>query len=203
AASIICSVGLEFRDYPTLVEAVRGLDVQLEIAAASYWSDHSDISVKDRLPPNVHVSAHKYLSLRHLYAVSRFVVVPLPEVANHAGITVILEGMAMGRAIIVSATTGQTDTIRDRRSNGFGRVQRRILPGGFLDAPSVPEDLRRLPTGFYVMPGDAQELRKAIVYLLEHPEVAEELGRNGRRVFEALMTLDHFAARIAEVCFVH
>ncbi len=201
ATPIICSVGLEFRDYPTLVEAVRGLDVQLEIAAASYWSDHSGMSAKDHLPPNVHVSAHKYLSLRHLYAASRFVVVPLYEVTNQAGITVILEGMAMGKAIIVSATTGQTDTIRDRRNNGFGRVERRVLPGGFLDAPDVPADLRRLPTGFYVKPGDASELRKAIIYLLEHPDVADELGRNGRHVFEALMTLDHFAARIAQVCY--
>src|SRR5262249_41242740 len=36
----ICSVGLEYRDYPTLIEAVRGLEVQLEIAAASHWSTH-------------------------------------------------------------------------------------------------------------------------------------------------------------------
>ena len=35
---VICSVGLEFRDYPTLIEAVRGLDIQLVIAAASPWS---------------------------------------------------------------------------------------------------------------------------------------------------------------------
>jgi glycosyltransferase involved in cell wall biosynthesis len=197
---IICSVGLEFRDYPTLVEAVRGLAVQVEIAAASYWSTHSAISAKESLPPNVHVSAHKYPSLRQLYAASRFVVVPLYEVPNQAGITVILEGMAMGKAIIVSATSGQTDTIRDRRNNGYGRVERRILPGGFLDAPAVPDELRRLPTGFYVQPGNADELRRAIAYLLAHPDVADELGRNGRRVFEALMTLDHFAARIAEVC---
>ncbi len=198
-APIICSVGLEFRDYPTLVEAVRGLNVQVEIAAASYWSDHSGMSVTNTLPPNVHVSAHNYLSLRHLYAASRFIVVPLYEVTNQAGITVILEGMAMGKAVIVSATTGQTDTIRDRRNNGYGRVERRILPGGFLEAPDVPEDLRRLPTGFYVKPGDASELRKAILYLLDHPDVADELGRNGRRVFEALLTLDHFTARIAQV----
>ncbi|MCP4426601.1 MAG: glycosyltransferase family 4 protein, partial [Chloroflexi bacterium] len=32
---IICSVGMEFRDYPTLMEAARGLDVQFVIAAGS------------------------------------------------------------------------------------------------------------------------------------------------------------------------
>jgi len=55
---LICSVGLEFRDYPTLMEAVRGMDVQVEIAAASFWSDHQGISASETLPPNVHVSAH-------------------------------------------------------------------------------------------------------------------------------------------------
>ena len=39
---IICAVGLEFRDYPTLLQAVRGLDVQVVIAAASPWSKRAD-----------------------------------------------------------------------------------------------------------------------------------------------------------------
>jgi glycosyltransferase involved in cell wall biosynthesis len=197
-APMICSVGLEYRDYPTLIEAVRGLDARLEIAAASYWSHHKKVSDEPSLPPNVHIGAHQYLSLRYLYAAARFVVVPLVEVPNQAGITVILEAMAMGKAVIVSATRGQTDTVRDRRNHGYGRVARAVLPG-FLDAPDVPEDLKRLPTGFYVQPGDPVELRKAISYLLAHPEVAEELGRNGRRVVESLMSLDAFVERIAQV----
>jgi len=198
SAPTICSVGLEYRDYPTLIEAVRGLDVQLEIAAASYWSTHRGVDADQPLPPNVHISAHQYLSLRHLYASSRFVVVPLLDVPNQAGITTILEAMAMGKAIIVSGTRGQIDTVRDRRNNGFGRIDRKALPG-FLDAPEVPEELRHLPTGFYVRPGDTAELRKAISYLLAHPDVADELGRNGRRVFTALMTLDAFTGRIAQI----
>lgn len=199
---LICSVGLEFRDYPTLIEAVRGMEAQLEIAAASYWSDHRGPDSGETLPPNVRVSSHAYLSLRHLYAASRFVVVPLLDVPNQAGITVILEAMAMGKAVVVSATRGQTDTVRDRRNQGYGRVERLILPG-FLEAPGVPETLRRLPTGFYVRPGDPQELRKAISYLLAHPDVANELGRNGRQVFEALMGLDAFVARVAQVIGEH
>lgn len=198
ALPIISSVGLEFRDYPTLIEAVRDMDAQLEIAAASYWSDHHGVDSRESLPANVHVSAHQYLSLRHLYAASHFVVVPLQDVPNQAGITVIIEAMAMGKAVIVSGTRGQTDTVRDRRNNGYGRINRSILPG-FLDAPGVDEELKHLATGFYVKPGDPTELRKAIIYLLAHPDVAEELGRNGRRVFAALMTLDAFTARITQI----
>ncbi len=198
AQPLISSVGLEFRDYPTLVEAVRGMDVQVEIAAASFWSDHRGISASETLPPNVHVSAHKYLSLRHLYAASRFIVVPLQDVPNQAGITVILEAMAMGKAVIVSGARGQSDTVRDRRNNGYGRIQRTVLPG-FLEAPGVPEELKRLPTGFYVQPGDPDELRKAIAYLLAHPDLADELGRNGRRVVEELMGLDAFVERVVHL----
>lgn len=198
AVPIICSVGLEYRDYPTLIEAVRGVDVQLEIAAASYWSTHRGFAADQSLPPNVHISAHQYPSLRHLYASSRLVVVPLLDVPNQAGITTILEAMAMGKAVIVSGTRGQTDTVRDRRNNGFGRIEREVLPG-FLDAPEVDEELRHLATGFYVRPGDAVELRKAITYLLAHPDIADDLGRNGRRVFTALMTLDAFTVRIAQI----
>ncbi len=172
--------------------------MQLEIAAASHWSTHRGVESDQSLPPNVHISAHQYLSLRHLYAASHFVVVPLLDVPNQAGITVILEAMAMGKAVIVSGTRGQTDTIRDRRNNGFGRIEREVLPG-FLDAPGVDEDLRHLPTGFYVKPGDSAELRKAISYLLAHPQLADELGRNGRRVFEAMMTLDTFTANVTQV----
>lgn len=194
----ICSAGLEYRDYPTLIEAVRGLDVQLEIAAASYWSTHRGVDADTALPANVRINAHPYLSLRHLYAASRFVVVPLLDVPNQAGITTILEAMAMGKAVIVSGTRGQIDTVRDRRNNGYGRIDRETLPG-FPEAPGVDEALRRLPTGFYVEPGDADELRRAISYLRAHPDIADELGHNGRRVFMALMTLDAFTARVAHI----
>ncbi len=197
-APMICSVGLEYRDYPTLIEAVRGLEARLEIAAASHWSTHRSTAANQPLPPNVHVSAHDYLSLRQLYASSRFVVVPLLNAPNQAGITTILEAMAMGKAVIVSGTQGQTDTIRDRRNHGFGRINRKVLPG-FLDAPEVDERLRRLPTGFYVTPGNAGELRRAISFLLAHPDIADELGRNGRAVFEAVMTLDLFTARVTRI----
>lgn len=195
---IICAVGLEFRDYTTLVEAVRTLPVDVRIAAASMWSHHSAFAGSPELPAHVTVQGYRYVPLRDLYAAARFVVVPLQEVDNQAGITVILEAMAMGKAVIVSATRGQTDVVRDRRNGGRGRVEREWWPG-FVDAPEVAETLGHLATGFYVRPGDAAELGRAIAYLLAHPDLAEEMGRNGRRVVEEVFGLDAFAARFASV----
>ncbi|HEX8034466.1 MAG TPA: glycosyltransferase family 4 protein [Ktedonobacterales bacterium] len=195
---MICAVGLEFRDYTTLVEAVRTMPVDLRIAAASAWSHHSAFAGAPELPSHVTVHSYSYSPLRALYAAARFVVVPLHEVDNQAGITVILEAMAMGKAVIVSATRGQTDVVRDRRNGGRGRVEREWWPG-FVDAPEVAERLGHLATGFYVRPGDAAELGRAIAYLLAHPDLAEDMGRNGRRVVEEIFGLDAFAARFASV----
>ena len=99
ARPMICAVGLEFRDYPTLVEAVRGLDVDVVIAAASPWSKRHDSSADVELPPNVTVVKLDQYELRQLYAEASFVVVPLVETDFQAGITTILEAMSMGLAV--------------------------------------------------------------------------------------------------------
>lgn len=191
----ICSVGLEYRDYPTLMAATEGLDVEVIIAAASHWSHHQGVDARS-VPANVRVGSFRYDALRRLYAESRFVVVPLIDVDNQAGITVILEAMAMGKAVIVSHSRGQTDVIRDRRQRNRNAPDREAQPSWLRDL-GVPPRIADLPTGLYVVPHDAEELRKAVVYLLDHPEVADGLGRNGRAVIEAGMSLDAFSRRVA------
>ena len=168
-ARMICSAGLEWRDYPTLIEAVRGLDVETRLAAASPWSKHQNETENRALPPNVSARRYEYADLRQLYADSRFVVVPLYENDFQAGITTILEGMAMGKAIITTRTTGQKDTIRHEEN------------------------------GLYVAPGDAQGWRAAIARLLDDPACAERMGRQARKDIEESMSLEHWVERIAAV----
>lgn len=162
----ICTAGLEWRDYPTLMEAVRGLDVQVTIAAASPWSKRPDSTAGAAIPDNVAVRRLSQFELRQLYADSSFVVMPLYEVDFQAGVTAILEAMAMGKAVICSRTRGQTDVVIDGE------------------------------TGLYVPPGDAGALRAAIERLLADPGAAERMGRAGRRRVEELMSLDRYAERI-------
>ncbi|MCA9971920.1 MAG: glycosyltransferase family 4 protein [Anaerolineales bacterium] len=164
---ILCSVGLEFRDYPTLIEAVRGLDVHVVIAAGSPWSKRADSTADQSIPPNVTVRRFTQYELRQLYLHSAFVVMPLYNVNFQAGVTAILEGMAMGRAIVCSRTPGQTD----------------VLVHG--------------QTGLYVPPEDPAALRAAITRLLQDPAEAARLGQNGRRLIEQEMNLDHYTTRLA------
>ncbi len=103
----ICSVGAEARDYTTLIEAVRGLDVDVDLVPGSAL-------VPDLLPPRVRVHEKlSWLQLRDVYAFSRFVVVPTHDVEYNAGITSIKEAMAMGKAVVLSRSKGQADYVRD------------------------------------------------------------------------------------------
>jgi glycosyltransferase involved in cell wall biosynthesis len=165
----IASAGLELRDYPTLIEAVRGLDVDVRLAAASPWSKRKNETENRELPPNVDARSYGYRELRDLYASSQFVVVPLYDTDFQAGVTTILEAMAMGKAVIVSRTRGQRDVIRDGVN------------------------------GLYVPPGDAPALRRAITDLLASPERAAQLGANARKTIESEMSLDLWTERIAAV----
>lgn len=163
---MICAVGLEFRDYPTLMAAVRGLDVEVIIAAASPWSKRPDSTQAAEIPPNVTVRRFSQYELRQLYADSQFVVMPLYNVNFQAGVTAILEAMAMEKAVICSQTPGQTDVIADGQ------------------------------TGFYVPPEEPAALRTKIQFLLDNPDLAKTLGQAGRQRVENEMELTHYAVRL-------
>lgn len=195
---LICSAGLEFRDYPTLVSAVQGLDVEVVIGAASHWSKRPNTATDAALPANVHVSAFDYAALRDLYARSSIVVVPLDDTDFQAGVTTILEAMAMAKPVIVTHSLGQTDVVEDRRAATRGarpRVRPQSLVRGFADLAGVALE----PTGLYVPPEDPAALRRAIDHLLDHPDERRRLGAAGRQTIERLLTVEHFGARVRDL----
>jgi len=166
----ICSAGLEFRDYPTLIEAVKGLNVKLVLAAASPWSRRKNQTTQIELPDNVELTGHlTYLDLRELYARSLFVVVSLYETDFQAGSLVMYEAMAMGKAVVASKTRGQGEILED----------------------SV--------TGLYVAPGDVTSLREALLCLLNNPGQREKMGANARKVVEQGLNLDAYVQRMKQI----
>lgn len=166
---MICSAGLERRDYPTLLDAVDGLDVEVVIAAASPWSHQSDSTAGRALPSNVQIRRLTLFELRQLYVEAAFVVMPLVEVDFQAGITTILEAMSMELAVVCTRTRGQTDTIVDGE------------------------------TGVYVPPADADALRAAITRLLDDPQDAARLGGNAREWVASHADVGQYAKFLAGV----
>ncbi|MBI4547783.1 MAG: glycosyltransferase family 4 protein [Ignavibacteriae bacterium] len=170
---IICSVGAEMRDYPTLIEAMRGLDIRCHIAAAKprgkTYSTITAIEKIGQLPPNVTAEPKSYKDLRELYARSRFVVVPLLQSETDNGLTCILEAMAMGKAVICSKTKGQIDVIKEGE------------------------------TGIYVPQGDHFALREVIQRLWNNPEEAERMGKQARKVLEERHTFEQFVYSVRAI----
>lgn len=163
----IASAGLTLRDFKTLLDATRDLDADVKIEANSAWYD---------LPVNFTASdVHERVELcndgttaglREIYAASAIVVVPLVEVGEPAGNTTVLEGMAMGKAVVASDIEMGGDYIR---------------PG---------------ETGFLVPPGDPAALRACLVHLLDDEALRRRVGVAAREAVEAQFTRDHFAETI-------
>lgn len=165
----LCAVGLERRDYDTLLRAVQNLPVEIVIAAASPWSKRKEGVATQAIPSNVTVRKYTQYDLRQLYADSRFMVMPLEDVNFQAGVTAILECMAMGRAVVCSRVPGQADVVIEDHN------------------------------GRYVPPGDPLALRAEIERLLSEPEEAIRLGKNGRELVERQMNLDLYVGGLTRV----
>jgi glycosyltransferase involved in cell wall biosynthesis len=165
----ISTAGLEYRDYPTLAEAARDLDARVVVAAASPWSKRPDGTATMATPPNVEVCRLGFVDLRQLYVDSRLVVMPLYDVDFQAGVTTILEAMAMARPVVCTRTRGQTDVIVDGVS------------------------------GVYVPPSDVEALRVAVQGLLDDPVRAARLGAAGRRFVVEECDVVRYARRLGDV----
>lgn len=139
------------------------------VIGASSPWSHFRFNYDRRLPPNVHVASFTPVQMRELYRSARFVVVPIKPTLRTCGITVVLEAWAMEKGVIVSRTIGQLDYVEDSE------------------------------TVLFAKPGDVEEMRTKIVYLLENPEEAERLGRNGRKRVETELNLDRFMKAVREL----
>jgi len=170
-AQVVCSAGLEFRDYPTLMEAVSLLpkSVRVVIAAASPWSKRKNTAESVALPDNVQRVALTPPQLRALYRRSDVVAIPLYDVDFQAGSLVAYEAMACGKPVVITRTRGQSDIVREGE------------------------------TGLYVQAGDVGSMAEAVSQLLSDPALAQSLGENGLQVVEQGLNLDTYLTSMVEI----
>lgn len=170
-APVICSAGLEFRDYPTLVKAVDKLpkSTHVVIAASSPWSKRRNTTQDVKIPANVHVVSLKPVQLRALYRRAIAVAIPLYDVDFQAGSLVAYEAMACGKPVVISRTRGQSDIVSEGE------------------------------TGFYVPVGDSDALAEALNRLLKAPELVNEMGHKARAVVEAGLNLTTYLEKMADL----
>lgn len=134
------------RDYLTLIEAVRDLNVPAWIATT-----RQEQFAGAAIPPNVRVEGTSAAGFRQAMAAARLVVVPMqPGLLHSGGQQTCLNAMYMGKPTIAVGRRWAVDLMRDG------------------------ED------GLIVDYADPAGLRRAIRWVLEHPDAAWHMGRRAR-----------------------
>ncbi|HEY3494613.1 MAG TPA: glycosyltransferase family 4 protein [Polyangiaceae bacterium] len=170
---LICAAGQLLRDYDTLIDAIQGLPVRLQIAAGSPWIEHK-LGPTRALPAGVSWGKLDRFELRELYARSALAVVPIRENDYQTGIATILEMMSMGKCVIATKTRGQTDTIRDGET-------------GVYVPPADPGALRSAIERMLANPEEAARIGRAARKFIEENA---SLGHFVARVSDAVRTGD-------------
>ena len=165
----VMAAGKDHRDYLTLVEACRDVIDHVFVAGSSLHSAGATSRVPATWPAGFETGLLDFTTLRERYAASALFVLPLLATDFQAGVTALLEAMAMGKAIVATAN------------------------------PSVAEVLVDGETGLLVPPDDPDAMRAAILELMADPSERRRLGRNARDAVERRHGLYDYAARLHAV----
>jgi glycosyltransferase involved in cell wall biosynthesis len=171
----VFSCGRDSRDYPTLAKAAEGLPIRFRVVASG-WSSNTGVRQANNIGSGSNVTVEhglSFASLRDAYGGARFVVFPLDSVDYAAGVTGICEAMAMGKAVVVSASPGVADYVKDGVS------------------------------GLVVPIHDAGALRSAIERLWGDPALTARMGEHNRRWAENELTVSLYARRVAGLFGIH
>jgi glycosyltransferase involved in cell wall biosynthesis len=107
----ILSAGKQFRDYSTLVRAIKGTGCRLIIV--SDQKSMKGLEICEEIKVVYNISKQEYFNL---LVNSKFVVVPLYNDFGSCGQISILEAMSFGKPVITASVTGSIDYIEDGTS---------------------------------------------------------------------------------------
>ncbi|HEX5660637.1 MAG TPA: glycosyltransferase family 4 protein [Polyangiales bacterium] len=165
---LIFSPGLEQRDYRTLAEAVRGMDVDVLVCAMSPNAVQKSAAFPEELPPNMTVKPLPWREFRQAYRDADLVVVPLRENLYSAGSTVVMEAMACRKPVIITAIPGIAADF----------AARDLL----LTAPA----------------GDAEAMRGQIMRMIADPALRESYAQRGFDAVMREHTLEFVMLQLAK-----
>lgn len=148
---LIVAAGLEKRDYRTLAEATRDLDVDVRITGFSTDAKLQGRAFPEEMPPNMKQDFYEWPDLVQLYRDADVVVVSTFPTTYAAGVQSLMEGMSCERPVVATSTQGLQEYVRDPK------------------------------TVLAVEPGNSTEMSAAMKKILSGPDFASELAHSGRR----------------------
>jgi glycosyltransferase involved in cell wall biosynthesis len=164
----VFSIGLdESRDFETLAEAARRCRQELGVQHRFLLQTTRAVAQPGVL--EINREPVSYVRLRELYRQASVVVLPLHDRLHAGGINTLLEAMATGRPVVVSASRGIADYVTDGE------------------------------TARVVEAGNAQAMSRAIADLLAAPQAAQQLGENARKFVVERCQNGAYAASLADI----
>ena len=149
-ATIFCP-GSAYRDDTTLERAVSDIDVcvkSFRLDTAGVFSNSTVKVGKALIEKRINAPYAEYIDECQRATV---VVIAVANGDKPAGLTSLLECMALGKPVIISNGASSRDYVRDK------------------------------DTGFMYEEGNWRDLREKLIYLLVNPEVAEKIGTAARK----------------------
>jgi glycosyltransferase involved in cell wall biosynthesis len=197
--NLICAVGMEARDYPTLMEAVRGMEVDVELAVGTIVLAQGSAGAADvdsgTDPAHFDLLRGSFGHRFHregMEALEREGLPPNVRLRTQLTPLELRALYARSRLVVVPLHDVDSDcgmsTIIEAMAMARPVVVTRTT--GQVDVVVDREH------GVYVPPGDARALGRAIGHLLDHPDEARQMGRAGRDLIEERHTLDAHVERL-------
>ncbi|MCS6881929.1 MAG: glycosyltransferase family 4 protein [Oscillochloridaceae bacterium] len=171
---LIQSLGLSYRDYPTLIRAMRRLPhIPCQLRVGSTWVSRRGGHEREELPPNVSLEPFVHPShLREYYAASRFIIVPIRATTQwSAGCTSVQIAQAMGKPVVATRMPGLSEYVVEGE------------------------------TGLLVDPGDDQRMAAAIDTLWNEPQRVARMGRQARQWMQERFSLDAWLQRVESIAW--
>lgn len=170
------STGKENRDFSTLIKAFEEstADIDVFLPKTNGNIDYQKVIGTINIPKNVHL---KFVGgiIPHEMAVevarSQFVAICCcnPPYSYTVGLTTLVEALALGKPIICS------------------------------DNPFWEMDLAKEHAGITVPYYDVEGWRNAVRLLSENKDLAEEMGKNARKMAERKYNLEYYAKEVADI----
>ncbi len=168
------STGKELRDMPTLVKAFNKVGAHLDIYLGRNTGgvNYEALFSNCKCEDNIQVHFVEGLipyKLSLLVNQYSCVVICCQETNYTVGLTTLVEALALGIPVICSRN------------------------------PQIPIDIDKERCGIFVDYYDVEGWVKAITYIVEHPDEAVMMGRQGRQLAEKMYNMEGCAAEVAEV----
>ena len=167
--SLFISTGKEMRDYETLLKAFCETGLALTL-----FVQKKRQSYFEKLHPKENVKIYYCNRLipheiALLVAQSKCVCICCQKSNYTVGLTTVVEALALGIPILCTRN------------------------------PQMPMDIEAEGCGFWIEPKDVEGWKEKLLYIVDHPEEAEAMGKRGRAIAEKFYNVKQCGKEVAEI----